>query len=78
MNWFTTIKKAILGLLVGLAAAVVFGAIQAVSNYNPIVCSATITENCTPQYIATGYYAIIPVVVGFLTGIANWLKNRTK
>lgn len=78
MNLFTVTKKGVLGFLTGLAAAVLFGVIQALSNYKPIVCSETITENCTPQLVSTLYYGIIPIVVGAITAAANWFKNRTK
>jgi len=78
MNWFLTLKKSILGLLTGLAASIVFGIVQAITSYNPVICSSTVTENCTPQFVSSAYYAIIPVVTAFLVGIANWLKNRNK
>ena len=73
MNYWLMIKKGVMGLLTGLAAAVVFGIIQAISNYNPIVCNSEITTDCTPQYISSLYYMIIPAVSAFLVGIANWL-----
>ena len=76
MNWIKTLKKSILGLGTGLAAAAVFGVVQAISNYNPIVCSAEVTENCTPQLVSTAYYAVIPAVTAFLVGVGNWLKHR--
>jgi len=78
MNWFITLKKGILGLLTGLAATIVFGIVQAITSYNPVICSDTVTTNCTPGYVSTAYYAIIPIVTSFLVGIANWLKNRNK
>ena len=78
MDWIKTLQKSILGLLTGLAAAIVFGAIQAISNYNPVVCTAEIATDCTPQFIVSAYYAVIPLVSAFLVGIANWLKNRNK
>lgn len=78
MNIFITLKKGLMGFATGLAAAVIFGIIQAISNYKPVVCSAEIIDNCTPQYISTLYYSIIPVVTGSLVAFANWLKNRGK
>ena len=78
MDWVKTLQKSILGLFTGLAAAIVFGVIQAISNYNPVVCTAEITTNCTPQFIVSAYYSVIPLVSAFLVGIANWLKNRNK
>lgn len=78
MNIFITLKKGLMGFATGLAAAVIFGVIQAISNYKPVVCTAEIVENCTPQYISTLYYSIIPVVTGSLVAFANWLKNRGK
>ena len=78
MNIFITLKKGLMGFATGLAAAIIFGVIQAISNYKPVVCSAEIVENCTPQYISTLYYSIIPVVTGSLVALANWLKNRGK
>lgn len=75
-NFWVTIKKGALGFLTGLAATIVFGIIQAISNYNPVVCSNEVTTNCTPQIISTAYYAIIPAITGALVSIGNWLKNR--
>lgn len=78
MNIFITLKKGFLGFATGLAAAIIFGIIQAISNYKPVVCSAEIVDNCTPQFVSTLYYSIIPVVTGALVAFANWLKNRGK
>jgi hypothetical protein len=78
MNVFITLKKGLLGFATGLAAAIIFGIIQAISNYKPVVCTAEIVENCTPQFVSTLYYSIIPVVTGGLVAFANWLKNRGK
>ncbi len=75
-NVFTSLKKGFLGFATGLAAAIVFGIIQAITNYKPVVCTAEVLTNCTPQYISTLYYSIIPVITGALVGFANWLKNR--
>lgn len=77
-DFLITIKKGFIGFITGLAAVVVFGVVQAITDYKPIVCSAEITTNCTPQFISTAYYAIVPTIVGFLVGVANWLKNRSK
>lgn len=71
-----TFKKAILGFVTGLAAVVIFGIVQALTNYKPVVCTNEIVENCTPQYLSTLYYAIIPVITSTLVGLGNWLKNR--
>ena len=78
MNIFITFKKSILGFLTGLAAVVVLGIVQSISSYNPVVCTAEVTENCTPQFFVSLYMSIIPVVTAFLVGVANWLKNRNK
>lgn len=78
MDWVKTFQKSILGFVTGLAGVVVFGIIQAISNYKPIVCSDEITTNCTPQIISTLYYSIVPIVTGVLVGLGNWLKNREK
>ena len=77
MNWFLTLKKSILGLLTGLAASIVFGIVQAITSYNPVICSSTVTENCTPQFVSTAYYAIIPVVTAFLvcTVVLQFLES---
>lgn len=78
MNWVITIKKSLLGFLTGLAAVIVLGIIQSISSYNPVVCSAEVVENCTPQFIVSAYSSIIPIVTAVLVGFANWLKNRNK
>lgn len=78
MNFAITLKKGLLGFVTGLTATVVFGIIQALSNYNPVICTKEIVENCTPQFISTGYYAILPVVTGSLVALANFLKNYGK
>lgn len=78
MNIFITLKKALLGFATGLAATVLFGVAQALLDYKPVVCTKEIIENCSPQYISTLYYSIIPTVTGTLVGLANWLKNRGK
>lgn len=75
-DFIITLKKGVLGFLTGLAGVIVAALIQALTNYNPTICSAEITDNCTPQYVYTLYMAIIPVITGFLVGIANWLKNK--
>lgn len=77
-NFLTTVKKGIIGFVTGLAAVIVFGVVQAITDYKPVVCSKDIVENCTPQFITTAYYAIVPIVTGALVGVANWLKNRNK
>lgn len=78
MNWIITLKKGVLGLLTGLAGVIVMKIVEAITNYNPTVCTAEVTTNCTSQVVASAYFAIIPVVSAFLVGIANWLKNRSK
>lgn len=77
-NFFVTLKKGFVGFITGLAAVIVFGIVQAITDYKPIVCNTEITTNCTPQFISTAYYAIVPTISAFLVGIANWLKNREK
>lgn len=74
----TMLKKGILGFLTGLASVAVFGVVQALTSYNPIICSETVTENCTPAIISSAYYAIIPTLSALLVTFANWLKNRNK
>ncbi len=71
-------KKGILGFLTGLVATVVLGVAQSLTNYNPVICSTQVTENCTPQIIMTAYMAIVPAVTGALVALANWIKNRSK
>jgi len=78
MSYVIMLKKALLGFGTGLAAVVILGIVQSIASYNPVVCSATVTENCTPQFVVSAYTAIIPTVSAFLVGIANWLKNRKK
>lgn len=78
MNWFITIKKSVLGFVTGLAAVIVLGVSQAIVDYNPVICSVDITENCTPQYVVGLWMSVVPIVSSFLVGIANWLKNRNK
>jgi hypothetical protein len=78
MNYWLMIQKGVLGLLTGLAAAAVFGAVQSISDYNPVVCSAEITTNCTSQFVSSLYYSIIPLVISGLTMVGNWLKHRDK
>lgn len=75
---FITLKKGAIGFITGLAAVVVFGIVQAISNYNPVVCTDTITTDCTPRVITSFYYTIVPVVTATLVGLGNWLKNRNK
>jgi len=70
-------KKGCLGFFTGLTAVVVLGIVQSIANYNPVICSAEVTENCTPQIIVTGFQTIIPAVSAFLVGIANWLKHKS-
>lgn len=76
MNYLKMLTKSALGLLTGLAAVIVLGIVQSLTNYQPVICSVTITENCTPQFVASAYLAIVPIVSAFLVGIANWLKHR--
>lgn len=78
MNWFITIKKSALGFFTGLAAVIVLGISQSITNYNPVICTAEIVENCTPGAMVTAYQAVIPAVSAFLVGAANWLKHRNK
>lgn len=76
MDWSKTFSKSVWGFVYGLAATIIFGIVQAISNYQPIICSETVTTNCTPQAISTIYYAMIPAIVSFLMGFGNWLKNK--
>lgn len=75
-NVFVTLKKGALGLLTGLAAAVVLAIVQGLTSYNPVICSGDVVDNCTPKFLATAYLAIVPMVTGGLVAFANWLKNR--
>lgn len=78
MNILITLKKSVLGFLTGLAAVIVMGLVESISGYKPTICSATVTENCTPAFLANVWLGIVPVVSGVLVGVANWLKNRNK
>lgn len=78
MNYVIMLKKSVLGFFTGLAAVIVLGIVQNITEYSPIACSATITDNCLPQWLIVLYNGIVPVVCGFLVGLANWLKNRNK
>lgn len=78
MNYFITFKKGILGFLTGLAATIILAIVSAMTNYNPVVCTATVTEDCTPKFIVSAYMMIIPLATGSLVALANWLKNRDK
>lgn len=70
------LKKGFLGFIYSLMGVVVMAVVQALSSYKPAVCSAEIIDNCTPQFIVTLYYAIVPTVTGALIAFANYLKNR--
>ena len=76
MDYVKMLKKGILGFITGLAAVIVLGVSQQIAEYNPVACTAVITENCTPQVVISLYYAIVPTVVGSLAALANWLKHR--
>jgi H+/Cl- antiporter ClcA len=76
MDWIKTLSKSILGLFTGAAAVAVLAVAQALSSYNPVICSETVVENCTPQFVASAWLAVVPAVSAFLVGIANWLKHR--
>lgn len=78
MDWAKTLWKSFVGFLVGLAAVVLMGVAQAISNYKPIICTELITTDCTPQFVSTVFYSIVPIVVGGIYGVVNWLKNRQK
>ena len=79
MNIYITLKKGVLGLLTGLAAAVVSAIATAVLAYHPAECSATVTDNCLPAFIVNLYSnSLVPIVCGVLVSLANWLKNRSK
>ena len=76
MDYLKMLKKGVLGFFTGLAAIIILGVVQSMSNFNPTVCSAEVVDKCTPQIIITAYQFIIPTVSAFLAGIANWLKHR--
>lgn len=76
MDFIKMLSKGMVGFLTGLAAVAVFGIVQAITDYKPVVCSETVTVNCTSQFISTAYYAIVPAVTGGLVAFANWLKHR--
>jgi hypothetical protein len=76
MNYLKMLTKSVLGLFTGLAAVIILGIVQSISSYQPIICTAEITTECSPQLVASAYYAIIPVVSGLLVGAANWLKHK--
>jgi len=78
MDYLKMLKKGILGFFTGLAAVIILGIVQSMANFNPVVCSAEVVENCTPQIIVTAYQFIIPTVSACLVGVANWLKHRAK
>lgn len=78
MDYLIVFKKGILGFVTGLAAVILLAIAQAFTSYQPVVCSAAITENCTPAFMHTVYLSIVPMVTGSLVALANWLKNRTK
>lgn len=77
MNYLKMLKKGFLGFFTGLAAVIVLGIVQSISSYNPVVCSETVVDNCTSQFVISAYQAIIPIVTAFLVGIANWLKHKS-
>jgi len=76
MNYWITAKKAVLGFLAGLAAVIVAGVIKSVTDYVPVACSATVTDNCLPMYLMYVYQAIIPAFIAGLVALSNWLKHR--
>jgi len=70
MSFLITFKKMILGFLTGLAAVVVLGVVQSISDYQ---CDAEVSG-----LICQVWLLVVPIVTSFLVGIANWLKNRNK
>lgn len=76
MDFVKVLSKGFIGFLTGLAAIAIFGIVQALTDYKPVVCTEVITVNCTSQFISTAYYAIVPTVTGALVAFANWLKHR--
>jgi len=76
MNYWITLKKAVLGFLAGLAAVVVAGVIKSITDYVPVACSSTVTENCLPGYLLYIYQGIVPAVIAGLVAFSNWLKHR--
>lgn len=76
MNYWITLKKSVLGFLAGLAAVIIAGVIKAVTDYVPVSCSSTVTENCLPSFLFYAYQAIVPAVIAGLVALTNWLKHR--
>ena len=77
-NIFITLKKSLLGFATGLVAVIALGIAQSIASYQPVICSETVVDNCTPQFVANLWLGVVPVVSAFFVGIANWLKNRNK
>ena len=75
-NIWISLKKGIIGFIYSLVAVVIMAVVKAMTDYQPVVCTKEIVENCTPQYIISAYYSIVPVITGSLIAFANWLKNR--
>lgn len=78
MDYIKVFQKGILGFITGLAAVALYGAAQALTNHNPVVCTEVIVDNCTPHWLNAIYMSIVPVITGSLVALANWLKNRNK
>ena len=75
-NIWITLKKGFIGFIYSLIAVIIMAVVKALTDYQPVACTKEIVENCTPQFIITAYYGIVPVVTGALIAAANWLKNR--
>ena len=76
MDYVKMLTKGILGVITGTVAVAVLGAAQAISGYQPVICSETITTGCTSQIVANIWLGVIPLVVGGLTSFANWIKHK--
>lgn len=75
-NIVIMLKKSLFGFIYSLIGVIIMAVVQALTEYKPVVCTKEIIENCTPQFIVTAYYGIVPAVTGSLIAAANWFKNR--
>lgn len=69
-DFMITLKKGFVGLLTGLATAIIAAVSQAIINYN--------VGPDAPGYLSSAWVVIAPIINGQLVGLANWLKNRDK
>lgn len=75
---FKTFQKGIIAFFIVLLAVALEAVGKALTGFSPVVCTADVTTNCTPQIIATAYAAVVPAIAGFIFGAVNWLKNKAK